>query len=211
MLYPGSMKLGVFIERDGVLNVVRVERQHHETGWPCLQVLFHPFCRINAAFRCLRQARSRALETPVTAGDNRLQPLGLSPVDTGQGTKWENRTQEGRPRRPRRVSRFMNALSGSIRMMFSHYSKRRTRLRTSATMNFAICYSPFAFCHLPFAICHSPFAIHYSLFAICYFGPRGSVRLTVKSGQVRTGNLEKGTLPGNQGLCHYATCVPQLA
>ena len=28
MLYRGSMKLGVFIERDGVLNVVRVERQH---------------------------------------------------------------------------------------------------------------------------------------------------------------------------------------
>src|SRR5437899_4854549 len=28
MLYRGSMKLGVFIERDGVLNIVRVERQH---------------------------------------------------------------------------------------------------------------------------------------------------------------------------------------
>src|SRR6266404_6605672 len=28
MLYRGSMKLGVFIERDGVLNMVRVERQH---------------------------------------------------------------------------------------------------------------------------------------------------------------------------------------
>ena len=27
MLYRGSMKLGVFIERDGVLNIVRVERQ----------------------------------------------------------------------------------------------------------------------------------------------------------------------------------------
>src|SRR6267154_617720 len=28
MLYRGSMKLGVFVERDGVLNIVRVERQH---------------------------------------------------------------------------------------------------------------------------------------------------------------------------------------
>src|SRR5438552_8125673 len=28
MQYRGSMKLGVFIERDGVLNMVRVERQH---------------------------------------------------------------------------------------------------------------------------------------------------------------------------------------
>src|SRR6266850_5665342 len=39
----------------------------------------------------------------------------------------------------------------------------------------------FAICHLLFTIRYSLFAIRYSLFAICYFGPRGSVRLTVKS------------------------------